>query len=184
MRDDELLRIIKKDPETGMKYLTEQYAGLVYAVVRSKMHAFCDTDIEECVSDVFSDFYCGLARFDTERGSIKAWLCVIAKRKAINRLRNRLKESGNLSLDDSQTFAQIADTFSVEKDFENREQRETLLQAVRDLGEPDHEILVRKFYLSQPSKEIAERMGMSVSAVDTRVHRAIAKLREKLGGIT
>jgi len=50
------------------------------------------------------------------------------------------------------------------------------------LGEPDHEILIRKFYLLQPSKVIAEKMGMSVSAVDTRTHRAIAKLRDMLGG--
>ncbi|MBQ3003826.1 MAG: sigma-70 family RNA polymerase sigma factor, partial [Clostridia bacterium] len=115
-------------------------------------------------------------------GSIKAWLCVIAKRKAIDCLRARAKEQGNVSLDDEQTAVQATDTFSVEGDFEDREQRTALLQAIRDLGEPDHEILIRKFYLLQPSKVIAEKMGMSVSAVDTRTHRAIAKLRDMLGG--
>lgn len=182
MRDDELLQLIETDPEAGMKLLTDRYAGLVFSVVRGKMQGFCDTDVESCVSDVFSDFYLGRGNIDPERGSIKAWLCVIAKRKAIDCLRARAKEQGNVSLDDEQTAVQVTDTFSVEGDFEDREQRKALLQAIRDLGEPDHEILVRKFYLSQPSKVIAEKMGMSVSAVDTRTHRAIAKLRDKLGG--
>lgn len=182
MRDDKLLQLIEKDPEAGMKHLTDRYAGLVFSVVRGKMQGFCDADIEACVSDVFGDFYLGRGRIDPQRGNIKAWLCVIAKRKAIDCLRARAKECGNVSLDDEQTAVQATDTFSVEGDFEDREQRTALLQAIRDLGEPDHEILIRKFYLLQPSKVIAEKMGMSVSAVDTRTHRAIAKLRDMLGG--
>ena len=57
-----------------------------------------------------------------------------------------------------------------------------LIKEVKALGEPDSEILMRKFYFSQSSKEIAEELNMTVSNVDTRTHRAIVKLRNKLGG--
>ena len=57
-----------------------------------------------------------------------------------------------------------------------------LMGAVKALGEPDCEIILRKFYLSQSSKEIAERLNMTVSNVDTRTHRAIKRLRNELGG--
>ena len=49
------------------------------------------------------------------------------------------------------------------------------------LSKPDREIIVRKFILGQSSKEIAAILGLSVSNVDTRTHRAIKKLKKELG---
>ena len=62
------------------------------------------------------------------------------------------------------------------------ETRREVFRAVRALGQPDTEIIMRKYYLGQPSREIAAAMHMSVSRVDTRAHRAVARLREMLGG--
>lgn len=183
MRDDKLLKKLHSDPERGMSALISQYAGLVYAVVRGKLPAdgFCQADIDGCVADTFSEFYCGLNRFDPAAGSIKSWLCVIAKNNALDVLRRRYRDSNILPLDDV-TDTQCADDFSLEGNFEEQEQRTRLLDAIKALGQPDHEILVRKYYLSQSSREIASSLHMSVSAVDTRAHRAIQKLRKQFGG--
>ena len=37
MEDNKLLRLLHKDPNAGMEQLMNQYTGLVYAVVRSKL---------------------------------------------------------------------------------------------------------------------------------------------------
>ena len=50
------------------------------------------------------------------------------------------------------------------------------------MGSPDAQILIRKYYFGQGSKEIAGELGLSVSDVDTRTHRAMEKLRNKFGG--
>ena len=55
-----------------------------------------------------------------------------------------------------------------------------VLEAVEELGEPDREIMLRKFYLGEPSAQIAARLGMTAGGVDTRTHRAVEKLRKKL----
>ena len=63
--------------------------------------------------------------------------------------------------------------------------RDLLVRIWREIyamGQPDREILVRKYYLGQSSKQIAADMHMTVSNVDTRAHRAIRKLRTKFGG--
>ena len=83
---------------------------------------------------------------------------------------------------DSKAAELIPDDFSVEGEFEAREQKRRLAEAVDSLGEPDREIIVRKFFLRQPSKLIAERLGLTAANVDTRTHRAVRKLRELLGG--
>lgn len=184
MQDDKLIKKLHKEPEKGMKILMEQYTGLVYAVVRSKMlsSVFSVSDIENCVADTFSEFYMSLDRYDLSCGSIKAWLCVIAKNNAIDCLRRSYRDKELVFLDAEGVNEQYADGFSLELSIENKELRRNVMKAVKDLGNPDCEIIVRKFYLSQSSKEIAQKMNMTVANIDTRTHRAIKKLREKFGG--
>lgn len=184
MHDDALYQILRQDPEVGMRILIDQYAALIHAVVRSKLSAslFCPADIEHCVADVFSEFYLDLDKYDPNSGSIKSWLCVIAKHNALDFLRKTQRKPNLVSLDDTESCDQVADAFSLEGNFEDQETRLFLIQAIRDLGEPDHEIIVRKFFLSQTSREIAEALNMTTSNVDTRTHRAIRKLRERIGG--
>ena len=184
MQDDEFLNILKTDPNTGMTLLLSQYAGLVYSVVKHKLAGqnFCDADIEHCVADTFSEFYCDLDKFREAAGSIRAWLCVIARHNAFDRLRRYKKEAGTLSLD-AEGIAEPPDTsLSVEEELITEEFKEELLREIKALGEPDSTILLRKYYLSESSKEVAKKLNLTVSSVDTRAHRAIQKLRNLFGG--
>ena len=76
MEDAKLLRLIRKDPSAGMEQLMDQYAGLIYAVVRGRLAgSYClSTDIEDCVADVFCEFYAELDRYDPTLSSIKSYL--------------------------------------------------------------------------------------------------------------
>ena len=178
-----MIRLLDKDPSTGMDALIDQYAGLVYAVVRGKLadYHYVSTDIEDCVADVFSKFYVELSGYDPAMSSIKSYLCVIARNLAINVAKRRaLTES--LSLDGDDAVLQIADDeFSSEK-LDEEELRREVIRAVEALGEPDSSILFRKYYYGESSKEIAKAVGMTVSNVDTRAHRALQKLRKMFGG--
>lgn len=184
MQDDELMNILKTDPNTGMALLLKQYAGLIYSVVKHKLDGqnFCDADIEHCVADTFSEFYCDLDKFREAAGSIRAWLCVIARHNAYDRLRRYKKEAGTISLDAEEIAEPQDGTFSVEESLITKEFKEELLREIKALGEPDSTILLRKYYFSESSKEVAEKLNLTVSTVDTRTHRAIQKLRNLFGG--
>lgn len=175
MRDVELLDLLRKNPEKGLKALISQYGGLVYAVVRRNLPQALCTDAETCAAEVFSEFYLDLDKFDPSKGSIKAWLCVIARHNAVDMAR---RNTAVLPLDEEIR----ADTsgVSLESELEERELRRAVLSEVKSLDEPDREILLRKFYLGESSKEIAKRLKMSVSNVDARTSRAVEKLRKRL----
>lgn len=178
MRDAELLELLRGSPEKGLKALMSQYGGLVYAVIKRNLSeaAACSSDVEACAADVFSEFYMDLDKYDPSKGSLKAWLCVIARHNAVDAAR---RNTNTLPLDEA--LETVSDGASPENDLEQRELRRAVLSEVKSLGEPDREILLRKFYLGESSKEIAARLGMSVSNVDTRTSRAVEKLRKKLG---
>lgn len=179
MQDAVLLKTLRQDPGVGMKLLMEQYAGLIYSVVRGKLLTppFSGEDIEDCVADVILEFYDGLARFDPAKGSIRAWLCTIARNRAVDRVRTQYAAPDTVPLGD---VPLSVEGDSPEGELLRREEWDRLLNALRGLERVDREIIFRKYYLSQPSREIAERMGLTVSNVDTRAHRAIRKLRTRL----
>lgn len=183
MDDKKLLWLLHKDPNAGMDQLLKQYAGLVYAVVKGKLDGSCyiSSDLEDCVADVFSKFYTTLANYNPATSSIKSYLCVIARNHAINVAKKRSLEGG-FSLDDNQSLLQFSDDMMIDSELADEALRCEVIKAVEDLGEPDSSILFRKYYYGESSKEIAMAIGLSVSNVDTRTHRALNKLRRMFGG--
>ena len=181
MKDEKLLKMLNKDSSYGMERLIDKYAGLVYTIVKNKLSGtYCNSsDIEDCVADVFSEFYFEIQKIDLKKGSIKAFLCVIAHNNAIDFIR---KQKINTSLVDKDTYFEIKDDIIIEDKLQDDEMRAEVLNAIKSLGEPDSSIIIRKYLLCQSSKEIASVLKLSVSNVDTRTHRALNKLRKKIGG--
>ena len=105
MTDKEILDSIYSDDIAGMSLLIDTYADLVYKIVSEVMSDVgAQEDIEECVCESFVAFFNNLDDVDLSRGSIKGFLGVIARRRAVN-LRC------TLSPDDIATF----DEYTVEE---------------------------------------------------------------------
>lgn len=183
MEDKKLIRLLRKDPNAGMEALMDQYTGLVYAVVKGKFadYYYVSSDIEDCVADVFSKFYMNLSEYDPSVASIKGYLCVIARNHAINVVKKRSMQ-GDASLYETAILAQGVEEDSIDSILIEDERCSEVLKAIEALGDPDSSILFRKYYYGQSAKSIGKVLGLSVTNVNTRAHRALEKLREMLGG--
>ena len=179
MNDKKLLQLLKKDPNAGMDRLISQYSGLVFGIARGIMRESCTSDeIEDCVSEVFIKLSTALVSFEP-RATLKTYIGVAARNTALDFVRNRIVPQ---SLDAEDAFIELPDGGDFVDELAKKELFAAVLREIEALGEPDSQILFRKYYLEQSSKHIAERMNLSVSNVDTRAHRAITKLRTKFGG--
>ena len=154
MQDAELLHMLQTKPEDGVRELIRSYSGYVYTIIKNKLSG-CGTheDFEEAVSDVFVRFYEWVRKHPSECRSIRAVLAVIAKRQAIDRFR---------------ALTKLPPVESYE---------EPLMMSVQALGEPDSEIILRRYYFGQSSIEIAAALGLKPNTVDQKLSRALKKLR-------
>ena len=179
--EQEIYRLLCQKPEKGLEALMQAYMPFVYTIVSGKLAVVCDKrDVEECVSDVFYEVFRARDSIDLTRGSLKAFLAVLAKRRAVDMYRRRKKHGENLSAGElPQDIPAVQD---VEESAAERETSERLVSTIRALGEPDSSILIRKYYLGQPTKTIARDMGFKENTVDKRVSRALAKLKIALEG--
>lgn len=174
MTDDALTALLRDDLERGMAELVRQYSGYVYIIVKNRLLGVgVHEDIEEAVSDVFAMFYRWMQSHDTAGASPRALLAVMAKRHAVNQYYKLTRQP---VCDSLETFLSEPAGRDAAPD-----EHVLLMQAVQALGEPDSEIVLRRFYFGQPSKEIGAALGLKPNTVDQRLSRALKKLRGALG---
>ena len=174
MRDELILRKIRRRDTTGLEELMDRYIPYVSAIVWNILHSsMSKEDAEEVVSDVF------LAAWEqaTEirSNAVKPWLGSVARHKAINRLRSR-----GFELPLEEDILELPGEGSPEQNLTRKEEARLVREAVDSLGEPDREVFLRHYFLTQTVREISQVMSMNESTVKTKLRRGRGRLKEIL----
>lgn len=176
LNDERTITAIRNRNEAAINEVITKYSKLLWSVAGAVLTNIGSTqDVEECVADTFIYLWEHPDKYDPQRGKLKTWLSIIARTQAVNRCREIAKQN-IIPLEESDFVDQlgIVDTFL------EAETRRALLAAVNALGEPDREILIRRYYYDQKPKEIALALDMSVKQVDNRLYQTKLKLRQSL----
>ena len=110
--------------------------------------------------------------FDAGRGTPRGWLFGIARNAALDELRRRRRVVAA-----SEDTAD-PDALALDDGVDDAMRRATVRAALRDLEPRDRELVALKFYGELTNGELATVLRTSESNVGTRLHRAVAKLRE------
>lgn len=178
MTDKELLKKLKKDKNSGLSVAIELYSGLLYKIAAAViLPVGTREDVEECVSDSFLSFYGEIDKLDLEKASIKSYLALITRRRAIDFYR-RLRPTKEHHDEGGEEFDLPSADFTL-----SVERKQLLFSAVKNLGEPDTTIITRKYLLGETASQIGRELGMSEAAVQKRLERSREKLKAELGGV-
>ncbi len=138
--------------------------GLALRILRNAAEA------EDVVQEVFVQVWRQAERYDPERGSAQAWLCTIARTRALDRLRRRTarREESGEALPGGGSLPRTEETLAVRK-------------ALEVLSSDQREALELAYYEGLTQGEIAERLGQPLGTVKSRIRTAMIRLREVLG---
>jgi len=176
LNDIHIINGIKNGDETAMSYAMNKYSKLLWSIAATILINTSNAeDIEECVADVFVYLWQNHDKYNEQRGGLKSWLSVIVKSKAIDKYR-QLSKRNELSLNDEV----IIDEIAVIDDIMEVETKRELIAAVNALGEPDREIIIRRYYYQQKPQEIGLALNVPVKQVKNSLYRSKLKLREML----
>ena len=174
MTDMELLELLRKDPDNGLKSVVLQYSAYVMKIAYIKLSGVCTAeDMEEAVSDIFLKFFNAGVKSGFAFESVRGSLSLIAGRHCVDVFRSRVKSETDIPLDEVIEF--VADEGIIKDDTGTR-----LVMAVKSLGEPDSSIFMRKYFFGQKSKDIAADLGLKPNTVDKKISRGLKKLKEIL----
>jgi RNA polymerase sigma-70 factor, ECF subfamily len=131
---------------------------------------------EDVTATAFERAYRKRSRFDSGRGSARAWLFGIARNAALDELRRRGRQAELIA--EPEDLAALDGVHPAERS----ELRVALASALAGLGARERELVALKFFAGLSNAEISRVLETSESNVGTRLHRVVSKLREDLNG--
>ncbi len=173
MTEAKALRELQKGSQQALEWMIDTYnpyvSTIVYNIIGSRM---TKADVEETVSDVFLALWNNAKRI--KPNMTKAYLGAIARSRA----KNKLREQGMTMELDEAVLTVEAD--GPEGELDRKTRRELVQRAVLSMGKPDREIFLRHYYYGQTVAVIADALGMTPSAVKSRLARGREKLKASL----
>jgi RNA polymerase sigma-70 factor (ECF subfamily) len=128
---------------------------------------------EDLTGETFETALRRWRRFDANRGTPRAWLLAIARSTALDWFRadsrRRRREERAGASEAQESLHEVFEGFSP-----------ALEDGLRSLSAGEREVVALRVVLELDGEETARLLGISPTAVSTRLHRALAKLEERM----
>jgi RNA polymerase sigma-70 factor (ECF subfamily) len=166
-----LLARIGQGDETGMEAIFKRYSGPVYSVALRVLHD--SGQAEDVMQEIFLQLWRNPEAFVHGRGSLGAWLVVVARNRAIDVLRRRKPTD---SVDD----VVLASPCDISAEAERNGMMEKVRVILADLPEEQRKSLELAYFEGLSHSEIASRTGDPLGTVKTRIRLGLMSLRKAL----
>jgi RNA polymerase sigma-70 factor (ECF subfamily) len=175
----ELVRRMAAGDETALGALYDRYSPLLHAVVLRIVGDAADA--EEVLEETFWQAWRQAGRYEESRGGLSTWLVMIARSRAVDRVRarRRVREERWDELPEP-----VADPSDIgDSPFESAradELRRIVGRALAGLPAEQRQAVELAYFRGMSQTEIAEATGQPLGTVKTRARLALQKLREAL----
>ncbi len=173
--DSELVARVGQGDERALRTLHRRYASLVFTVATRVVDAAA---AEEIVQDVFMTLWRKHDTFDPARGALKAWLCQIARRRALNVRRGHGPNQGGDELED------IPDEALEPDEALWRAHRQSALHAAVDaLPEAQRRTLSLAYFDELTQEQVAAVLQVPLGTAKTRIRLAMRRIAPAIAAL-
>lgn len=171
MDDLDLLSEIRSGKQDALAAFFDRYSRMVYSVALRVLND--PGEAEDVMQEIFLQIWQKPAAFVSGRGSLGGWLVVVARNRAIDRLRRRMPS------DPVELFALPAST-NLAQEAERGFLVEKIQAAMATLPADQRRSIELAFFQGMSHPEIAEETGAPLGTVKTRIRLALNAIRKGL----
>lgn len=171
--DLELVRRAARGDSAAVMSLYDRHSGPILALAQRILGN--RDEAEEVLQDAFVRVWQEAASYDANRAGFRAWICTIARNRALDVLRRRAtaqKMSASLE----------PPTGPARPDASIAADSERVKSALGQLPPPQRQAIELAYYEGLTHVEIAERLSAPLGTVKTRILDGMRKLREIVDG--
>jgi len=169
--DAVLLDRVKSDSQVAMTELFDRYGSMVYSVALRVLND--PSQAEDVMQEILFQVWRNPDAFVSGRGSLGAWLAVMARNRAIDSLRRRRPTD---SVDD----VVLASNSDLGSEVERNRMMEKVRGVLKDLPMEQQKSVELAFFEGLTHSEIAARTGDPLGTVKTRIRSALITLRKAI----
>ncbi len=172
--EERLLERVAAGDVESFAALYDRYSRSVYSLAWKMLgdaHA-----AQEVTQEVFEGIWRGASAFAPGRGNARTWILAMAHHKSVDAMRRqRVRATEPLS------ESQVDDTDVVALAL-RRVEGAAVRAALVSLSEAQRAVVVLAYYGGYTQQEIAQRLGIPLGTVKTRIRDGLLRLRERLKG--
>jgi RNA polymerase sigma-70 factor (ECF subfamily) len=136
------------------------------------------SEAEDVLQEVFATVWRKASQFDVERAGAMSWLAMIARNKAIDRIRSQPRPQKFEPLEVAHEIADPA--ASPQRDAQAAGERERLEDCMKGLDDRRRSLIRAAFFDGSTYEELAARIGSPLGTVKSWIRRGLLQLRECL----
>lgn len=171
--DESLLTRVRGNDQQAMTDLFDRYGSMVYSVALRVLKD--PAKAEDVMQEIFFQVWRRPDSFQVGRGSLGAWLAVMARNRAIDALRRRRPT-------DSVEDVVLASSADLASDIERNRMMEKVRVVLNELPVEQQRSIELAFFEGLSHSEIAAKTGDPLGTVKTRIRSALLTLRKAIGG--
>ena len=158
--------------------LYDRHGRLIYSLALRVLRD--QGDAEDVVQEVFLQAWREAARFDLTRGNVVAWLVMVTRSRAIDRLRRRQARPQLAAK--SEPDGRVDDSPRADVQMEWQSRATEVRRALETLPLLQRVAVELAFFDGLTHAEIAEQLEVPLGTVKTRVRQGLLKMRDCLAG--
>lgn len=167
------LERLQNGDSNALEELFDRYSPLLYSMVLRVVRT--PSDAEDTLQEVWLQVWKRVATFDPRRGTVAAWLVMLARSRALDRYRSlasRRNAEGRVEAAPETTGddASIAST--------QRQLSERVTQALGQLAPQQRQVIEIAYFEGLSQTEIAARLNAPLGTVKSWTRQGLTKLRE------
>jgi RNA polymerase sigma-70 factor (ECF subfamily) len=176
--EEDLRRLAAGDGDAAAR-LYDRHARAVYSLALRIVND--EGDAEDVVQEVFAQAWRQAARYDASRGVVGAWLLMMTRSRAIDRLRSARARPDSRAVDDPRVIDEMP---AVLRDAPSRiidaENARLAQRALAELPLLQRLVIELAYYEGLTQREIADRLEQPLGTVKSRLRLGLLKLRDAL----
>jgi RNA polymerase sigma-70 factor (ECF subfamily) len=180
--DLQLVFRVAAGDERALGDLHDRHGPVVYSLANAILTDAADA--EEVTADVFLQVWRSASTFDPTRARVAAWLTVLARSRALDRLRARQRRARTLeaaaAVAPDGLGLSISPLVSPAVGVEGRDVADRVAGVVASLPDPQRRCIELAYFQGLTHSEIATALGEPLGTVKTRIRAAMDKLRTAL----
>ena len=167
--DGVLLERVKANDQGAMAEFCNRYGSLVYSIA---LRVLKDTgQAEDVMQEIFLQVWRNPGAFEKGRGSLGAWLAVVARNRAVDVLRRRKPN-------DPMDEVVLVSNVNLASEVERTRMMEKVRLAMQGLPDEQQKSVELAFFEGMTHAEIAAKTGDPLGTVKTRIRTALMSLRK------
>lgn len=170
-----LLPRIAAGDRSAIRECIARYGGLVWSLARRAAH----NDAEDAVQEIFLDLWKSAARFDERAGTEITFVATIARRRLVDRRRQRQRRPETESLGEGSTEARAVHATNAPP--EMGAEAALAARALDQLKPEQRQVLILTTCHGLSHEEVASSMNLPLGTVKAHARRGLIRVREALG---